>query len=126
MQNELSKSYYYTFNCSETDLIVESLNIAIPTSFIVKREEGGLELTLYVQVSDGFLSKEQLKNALEVICITDLLDITDDAFFHILQLGEPQYRDSFPPATTTGMPTTTASDMFTTTEAAKKTRLSGM
>ena len=47
----------YLDDCSETDLRVESLNIAIPISLIVKRGEG-LQLTLYVQLSDGFLSKE--------------------------------------------------------------------
>lgn len=53
-------------DCSETDLKVELLNIAMPTSLIVKGQEG-LQLTLYVQLSDGFLSKEQLKHAVEVI-----------------------------------------------------------
>lgn len=47
------------------NLIVESQNIAIPVSLIVKGDEG-LQLTLYVQLSDGFLSRQLLKYAIEV------------------------------------------------------------
>lgn len=42
------------------------MNIAIPTSLIVQDEEGQLKFTLYVQLSDGFLSKEQLQVAILV------------------------------------------------------------
>ena len=54
--------------CSESNLKVEPLNIAIPASLIIKGNEG-LQLTLYVQLSDGFLSKQLLKYAIEV-CLT--------------------------------------------------------
>ena len=71
----------YLDDCSETDVKVEPLNIAIPTSLIVKGVEE-LQLTLYVQLSNGFLSKEQLKYAVEVlvkVSITDFLDMSADA-----------------------------------------------
>ena len=48
------------------DLKVESMNIAIPTSMIVQDDEGQLKFTFYVQLSEGFLSKEQLQLALLV------------------------------------------------------------
>ena len=44
------------------------MNVAIPTSLIVK-VEGGVQLTLYVQLSDGFLLKELIQHAVEVLCI---------------------------------------------------------
>lgn len=42
------------------------MNIAIPTSMVGQDNEGQLRFTLYVQLSDGFLSKEQLQLALIV------------------------------------------------------------
>lgn len=49
---------------SVIDLEVEPLNIAIPTSLISQGKDG-LQLTFYVQLSDGFLSKEQLQLAVQ-------------------------------------------------------------
>ena len=68
--------------CSKTDLKVKPLNIAIPTSLIVKGVKG-LQLTLYVQLSDGFLSKEQLKYAVEVIVKVNVSIADILPFFHI-------------------------------------------
>lgn len=42
------------------------MNVAIPTSMIGQDDEGKLRFTFYVQLSDGFLSKEQLQLALMV------------------------------------------------------------
>lgn len=47
--------------------MVEPANIAIPTSLILEDNEGQLVFTLYVQLAEGFLSKEQLEPALMVL-----------------------------------------------------------
>ena len=57
--------------CRFTNLKVEPLNVAIPSS-LIGQNEGHLKFTFYVQFSDGFLSKKQLKIAVEVrICAAD-------------------------------------------------------
>ena len=48
------------------DLRVDPMNIAIPVSLIGENERGHLRFTLYVQLSDGFLSREQLELAIQV------------------------------------------------------------
>ena len=47
-----------------TDLKVDPTNIAIPSSLVRDDDEGQLLFTLYVQLAEGFLSKEQLEPAL--------------------------------------------------------------
>ena len=49
-----------------TGLKVVPMNIAIPTSLIIEDEEGQLQFTTYIQLTDGFLSKKQLELALMV------------------------------------------------------------
>ena len=49
-----------------TGLKVDPTNIAIPTSLIIEDEEGQLQFTTYIQLTDGFLSKKQLELALLV------------------------------------------------------------
>ena len=48
------------------DLRVDPMNIAIPVSLIGENERGQLKFTLYVQLPDGFLSREQLELAIQV------------------------------------------------------------
>ncbi len=46
--------------------LISSANVAIPTSFIVEGSTGKLELVVYIQVGDGYLSKEHLESAIAV------------------------------------------------------------
>lgn len=48
------------------DLKIAPMNVAIPVALIGQNNEGQLEFTFYVQLSDGFLSKVHLQQALEV------------------------------------------------------------
>lgn len=48
------------------DLKIAPMNVAIPIALIGQNNEGQLEFTFYVQLSDGFLSKVHLQQALEV------------------------------------------------------------
>ncbi len=48
------------------DLKLDSTNIAIPSSLVFEGDEEQLIFTFYVQVDDGFLSKEQLLPAIMV------------------------------------------------------------
>ena len=56
-----------------TSLKVDPTNIAIPTSLITQDDEGQLQFTIYIQVTDGFLAKKQLESALMVT--RSLLDL---------------------------------------------------
>lgn len=47
------------------DLKIEPMNVAIPVALIGENDEGQLEFTFYVQLSDGFLSKVHLQQAVE-------------------------------------------------------------
>ena len=47
-------------------LRINPMNVAIPVSLIGENGRGQLMFTLYVQLSDGFLSKEQLELAIQV------------------------------------------------------------
>ena len=47
-------------------LKVDSTNIALPPSLHFEDDQGQLVFTVYVQVGDGFLSKQQLLSALSV------------------------------------------------------------
>ena len=56
------------------NLMVSSSSIAIPLSLTAINEYGQLVLVFYVQLEDGFLSKDQLEMAVEVaICDLGLL-----------------------------------------------------
>ena len=60
-------SYYYLFiKFRVISLKVDSSNIALPPSLHFEDNKGQLVFTVYVQVGDGFLSKEQLLPALNV------------------------------------------------------------
>ena len=43
-----------------------SSNVAIPTSLTSKNEEGELQFVFYVQLENGFLSKDNLEMAVQV------------------------------------------------------------
>lgn len=47
------------------DLRIDPMNVAIPVSLIGEDERGQLRFTLYIQLSDGFLSKEHLHSAIQ-------------------------------------------------------------
>lgn len=49
------------------NLTIISSNIAIPTSLTSENEEGQLQLVFYIQLEGGFLSKEQLEMAVQVL-----------------------------------------------------------
>lgn len=62
----LSSDFHY-FRRPAGNVRAEPKNVAIPSrSFIQECETGQLNITLYVQFNDGFLSMENLSNAIEV------------------------------------------------------------
>ena len=52
------------------DLKIEAMNVAIPVALIGANDEGQLEFTFYVQLSDGFLFKGHLQQAVEASIVT--------------------------------------------------------
>ena len=48
------------------DLKVDPTNIALPSSLVFEDDDKQLIFTVYVQVGEGFLSKDQLQPALMV------------------------------------------------------------
>lgn len=46
--------------------LISSANVAIPTSIIGENSEGNLEFMIYVQVGEGYLSKNHLQSAIMV------------------------------------------------------------
>lgn len=57
---------YVCTSCRVANLIVDPVNVAIPTSLIGRNSEGELIFTFYIQLSDSFLSKEDLQLAVQV------------------------------------------------------------
>ena len=44
---------------------IDPMNVAIPVSLITEKEMGQLTLTIFVQASNGYLSKEHLNLAIQ-------------------------------------------------------------
>ena len=53
--------------CRLANVVVEPVNIAIPVSLIGQNDDGELMFTFYVQLSDSFLSKENIELAVQVL-----------------------------------------------------------
>lgn len=54
---------YFFLSVSET---INPMNVAIPVSLIGEDEMGQLKFTVFIQVSNGYLSKEHLNLATQV------------------------------------------------------------
>lgn len=66
-------SEYYN---SVAGLKVNPANVAVPISLIIQKNESYFQFTLYIHLIDGFLSKQQLQLAVEVmihVTYSDLL-----------------------------------------------------
>ena len=61
-----SLQYNVTLCCRVIDVKADPMNVALPTSLIAEVEGGQLGFTVYVQLADGFLSKQNLEQALTV------------------------------------------------------------
>ncbi len=61
-------------SCRLSDLKIDATNVALPSSLIFEDDEGQLVFTFYVQVGDGFLSKEQLQPAL-LVCKFKIIQV---------------------------------------------------
>ncbi len=66
--------FLYAFRVSKT---IDSMNIAIPVSLVGENKMGQLMFTLFVQASDGYLSKEHLSLAIQA---------SKDVLVHMLRL----------------------------------------
>ena len=60
---------------------IDPMNVAIPVSLITEKEMGQLTLTIFVQVSNGYLSKEHLILQFRQVMITSQAEIITTFYY---------------------------------------------